>query len=95
MNSESIDVLIRALSFAVRRLGESVDTWDEEFNRGVRLMILEAVLSTLDDRYPIEDAADGVWDISGLDPASFEAYRKLFKDEFEASLKRTLLTVSA
>lgn len=87
MNSGSVEALIRALSSAVSRLSEYADPWDEEFNRGARLIVLEAVLSTLHGRYPIEDTVNGVWNLSGLDPASFEVARRLFRTEFEVSLK--------
>ena len=94
MNSGAVNDLNRALSFALRRARERLGTWDEEFARGLRLLVFEAVLSKLDRRFPSSNAVASTWNCSGLNPASFEAVRRFFQDDFNASAKPLQGTVN-
>ena len=87
MNSSTVNNLNRALAFALRRASERLGTWDEEFARGLRLLVFEAVLSKLDRRFLSSDAVASTWNCSGLNPTSFEAVRRLFQDDFNGSAK--------
>ena len=86
MNSGTLNDVIRALSTALRRTHEYVGMWDGEFARAVRLLVLESVLSKLDNQYPTSEAAKSVWGLSGLKSTSFEAIRRLFLKHFNDSL---------
>lgn len=93
VKSGAVNHLNRALSFALKRASERLGTWDEEFARGLRLLVFESVLSKVDRRFPSSDAVTSIWNCSGLNPKSFEAVRTLFQDDFNAfsiSLKGTV-----
>ena len=85
MNPRGIGALVRALEFAVENRNVPPGTWDDEFARGVRLCVLETVLSTLGERYPSDDVAHQAWYLSSLNPRSFSKFRRPFKSDFDAA----------
>lgn len=85
MNPGAIGALVSALEFAVGNRSVPPGTWDDEFARGVRLCVLETVLSTLGEHYPSDDAAHQAWRLSSLDPRSFSTFRRPFKADFHAA----------
>ena len=80
MNENASASLMRALKSASLRASDLADGPDTEFERGVRLVATETVLSTLDYQYPAADVVRSLWDLSGLDPAPFRPIAKVFEE---------------
>ena len=95
MNPRAFTVLVKALSSAVGRASEDVGVWDKEFSRGMRLLVVEAVLSTLGGgEYAFQRATTSVWSLSGLNFAAFGAVRKLFRKDFDALMNSAFNAIS-
>ena len=80
MNENASASLMRALKSASLRASDLADGPDTEFERGVRLVATETVLSTLDYQYPPADVVRSLWDLCGLDPAPFRLIAKVFEE---------------
>ena len=80
MNENTSARLMRALKSAALRASDLADGPDKEFERGVRLVATQTVLSTLDYQYPAAGVVRSLWDLCGLDPTPFTPIAKVFEE---------------